>query len=219
LEGLKFGLCAVAALLHDVLVLVGIFAMFGFVLNWQVDSLFITGLLTVIGFSVHDTIIIFDRLRENLHHRLRGESFADVADRSIEQTFARSINTSSTVVLTLLALLLLGGPTIRTFIVALLIGIISGTYSSIFNATPLLVLWKRLSGEKAAATAAAAGPAARPAPRPTPQRPTPQAPRPRPTAQPPTSNGDGSTAIPDEDHIVSVPGADRVKPKKKKRRM
>jgi SecD/SecF fusion protein len=142
-EGLKFGTCAVMALLHDVLVVWGVFAIVGYVWNWQIDSLFVTALLTVIGFSVHDTIIIFDRMRENLRHQARGESFAQVTDRSIAQTFTRSIRTSGTVVLTLLALLLLGGPVIRLFVTALLIGIISGTYSSIFNASPLLVLWKQ----------------------------------------------------------------------------
>src|SRR2546426_939403 len=102
LEGLKFGTSAVIALLHDVLVLLGAFAILGYFLNWEIDSLFVTAMLTVIGFSVHDTIIIFDRIRENLHHKARGETFAAVTDRSIEQTFARSVNTSGTVVLTLL---------------------------------------------------------------------------------------------------------------------
>jgi hypothetical protein len=112
-------------------------------LNWQVDSLFVTAMLTVIGFSVHDTIIVFDRIRENLHHRGKGESFSDLADRSIDQTIKRSIYTSLTVVLTLLALFVAGGPTVHQFTGALLIGIISGTYSSIFNASVLLVLWKQ----------------------------------------------------------------------------
>src|SRR5262249_3755072 len=144
LEGLKFGTCAVIALLHDVGVLWGAFAILGFLLNWQIDSLFVTAMLTVIGFSVHDTIIIFDRMRENLKNRQRGETFSQVADRSIEQTFARSVYTSFTVILTLTALLVFGGPTVKLFVTALLIGIISGTYSSIFNATPLLVIWRRL---------------------------------------------------------------------------
>src|SRR5262249_53306004 len=156
-EGLKFGTCAVVALLHDVLVLLGAFAIMGYIANWHIDSLFVTAMLTVIGFSVHDTIVIFDRLRENLHHKARGETFAEVTDRSIEQTFARSVNTSGTVIITLLALLILGGPVIKLFVAALLIGVISGTYSSIFNASPLLVLWKRATGEKLA-TAAAGGP-------------------------------------------------------------
>jgi preprotein translocase SecF subunit len=108
-------------------------------------------MLTVIGFSVHDTIIIFDRMRENLRHQTRGESFAQVTEQSIAQTFARSVRTSGTVVLTLLALLFLGGPVIRLFVTALLIGIISGTYSSIFNASPLLVLWKQWTARPALA--------------------------------------------------------------------
>ncbi len=145
-EGLKYGLCAVAALLHDVLVVWGSFAILGYIFKWQIDSLFVTAMLTVIGFSVHDTIIVFDRMRENLQHRLKGENFADLADRSIDQTIARSLNTSFTVILTLVALFLFGGAIIHQFVGALLIGIISGTYSSIFNASVLLVLWKQRDG-------------------------------------------------------------------------
>ncbi|MDO8586837.1 MAG: protein translocase subunit SecD [Armatimonadota bacterium] len=150
LNGLKFGTCAVIALIHDVLVVLGASAIFGHFFGWEIDSLFVTALLTVIGFSVHDTIVVFDRIRENLKHRMRGESFEQLANRSILQTFARSVNTSFTVVLTLLALLLFGGPVIKHFIAALLVGIISGTYSSIFNATPLVVVWENLSGDKGA---------------------------------------------------------------------
>jgi SecD/SecF fusion protein len=142
-EGLKYGLCAVAALLHDVAVVWGAFAIMGYLFKWQIDSLFVTAMLTVIGFSVHDTIIIFDRMRENLQHRLKGENFSDLADRSIDQTIARSLNTSFTVILTLFALFFFGGAIIHQFVGALLIGIISGTYSSIFNASVLLVLWKQ----------------------------------------------------------------------------
>lgn len=142
-EGLKYGLCAVAALIHDVVVVLGAFAILGMFFNWQIDTLFVTVMLTVIGFSVHDTIIIFDRIRENLHHRQRGESFSDIADFSIDQTIARSVYTSFTVVLTLAALFFLGGPSVHEFTGALLIGIISGTYSSIFNATVLLVWAKQ----------------------------------------------------------------------------
>lgn len=143
-EGLKYGLCAVIALLHDVLVVWGSFAVLGKLLNWQIDSLFVTAMLTVIGFSVHDTIIVFDRIRENLHHRAKGENFSDLTDRSIDQTFSRSLKTSFTVVLVLLALFLKGGAIINHFVAALLIGIVSGTYSSIFNASVLLVMWKKL---------------------------------------------------------------------------
>ena len=158
-EGLKYGSCAVLALLHDVLVLWGAFAILGYFLNWQIDSLFVTAMLTVVGFSVHDTIIVFDRIRENLQHRQRGDNFSDLADRSIDQTIARSLNTSFTVVLTLAALFLFGGSVVHQFSGALLIGIISGTYSSIFNATVLLVLWKqRDSGLALAGVGSAVGP-------------------------------------------------------------
>lgn len=142
-EGLKYGLCAVAALVHDVAVVWGAFAILGLALGWQVDGLFVTAMLTVIGFSVHDTIVVFDRVRENLQHRARDESFSDLADRSIDQTFARSLYTSFTVLLTLVALFLFGGSAIHQFTGALIIGVASGTYSSIFNASVLLVLWKQ----------------------------------------------------------------------------
>ncbi|MBC8136069.1 MAG: hypothetical protein H8F28_09310, partial [Fibrella sp.] len=132
----------------DVLVLAGVFAILGYFLNWKVDSLFVTAALTVIGFSVHDTIIIFDRIRENL--RLRGGrvEFGELVNESINETFARSINTSMTVIITLTALLILGGAVIRPLNAALLIGIVSGTYSSIFNAAQLVVDWERIFGKK-----------------------------------------------------------------------
>ena len=142
-EGLKYGFCAVVALLHDVLVVFGAFAILGKLFGWQIDSLFVTAMLTVVGFSVHDTIVVFDRIRENLQRRQRGESFTDLADKSIDQTLTRSVYTSLTVVFTLLMLFLFGGSAVHQFTGALLIGIISGTYSSIFNATVLLVLLKR----------------------------------------------------------------------------
>jgi len=137
----RYGVCAVAALLHDVLVVLGLWAILGHLFGLEVDSLFVTAVLTVIGFSVHDTIVVFDRIRENVR-RFPGESFERVANFSVNQTLDRSINTSLAVVFTLTSLLLLGGTTIRTFVLALLIGIISGTYSSIFNATCLLVVWE-----------------------------------------------------------------------------
>jgi preprotein translocase subunit SecF len=136
----RFGICAIAALLHDVLVLLGIFSILGHFLGVEVDSLFITALLTVIGFSVHDTIVVFDRIRENLL-RVSGLSFATVVNDSILQTIVRSLNTSLTAILVLVTLLIFGGDSVRWFVVALLIGIASGTYSSIFNAAPLLVVW------------------------------------------------------------------------------
>ena len=142
-SSLRFGVCAIIALVHDVLVLLGIFSLFGHFLGIEVDSLFVTAVLTVIGFSVHDTIVVFDRIRENLR-RMGGGDFPKVVNDSILQTLDRSLNTSLTVVLVLVALLLFGGDSIRWFVVALLIGVVSGTYSSIFNAAPLLVLWQEI---------------------------------------------------------------------------
>lgn len=141
----RFGVAAVVALVHDVLVLVGSFAIFGKFFNVEVDTLFVTAVLTVIGFSVHDTIVVFDRIRENMPKH-PGMKFADVADISIVQTLARSLNTSLTVLIVLLALVLFGGGSIYWFVMALLIGIISGTYSSIFNATALLCWWEERLG-------------------------------------------------------------------------
>lgn len=137
----KFGVTALAALLHDVVVVVGIFAVLGTFFGIKIDGLFVTAMLTVIGFSVHDTIVVFDRVREN-RARHAGEPFSEVVNHSILQTFGRSITTSFTVVLTLSTLLLFGGSATQEFVLALLIGIISGTYSSIFNAAPLLVVWQ-----------------------------------------------------------------------------
>jgi preprotein translocase subunit SecF len=138
---LRYGVAAVLALLHDVLVVLGIFAILGQLFGVEIDVLFVTALLTIIGFSVHDSIVVFDRIRENqLQHRF--ESFAAVVNYSLLQTLARSITTSLTVVFTLLALYLFGGVTIHNFILALLLGIVSGTYSSIFNASLLLVVWE-----------------------------------------------------------------------------
>lgn len=136
----KFGVCAIIALLHDVLVVIGVFAILGYFFHVEVDALFITALLTVMGFSVHDTIVVFDRIRENLKKNTR-VPFETVVNNSILETINRSLNTSLTVVLVLFMLLLFGAGSTRWFIVALLVGIVSGTYSSIFNASPLLVLW------------------------------------------------------------------------------
>lgn len=143
-SSVRFGICAIVALLHDTFVVVGIFSLLGRFFAVEIDSLFVTALLTVIGFSVHDTIVVFDRIRENLLH-LGGQSFADVVNASIAQTLVRSLNTSFTVILVLFTLLLFGGESIRWFVVALLVGIVSGTYSSIFNASPLLVVWEEWS--------------------------------------------------------------------------
>jgi preprotein translocase subunit SecF len=137
----RFGIAAIIAMLHDVGVVIGIEAILGHYLGWEVDALFLTALLTVIGFSVHDSIVVFDRIRENqrIHRRL---NFEQLVNHSIVQTLDRSINTQLTVMLTLLALLLFGGVTTRHFVTILLIGVFSGTYSSIFNAAPILVVWE-----------------------------------------------------------------------------
>jgi SecD/SecF fusion protein len=147
LTGLKYGTCAVIALIHDASFILGGFAIMGHFFGWETDSLFVTAVLTIIGFSVHDTIVVFDRIRENLRHRQRGESFEQLANRSIMQTLSRSINTSFTVVLTLATLVAFGGPLLRHFYLTLMVGIIIGTYSSIFNATPLVIVWDKL-GER-----------------------------------------------------------------------
>lgn len=138
----KFGASAVIALLHDALVVLGLFSLFGHYFQVEIDALFVTAILTVIGFSVHDTIVVFDRVRENLP-KMTNSTLEEVMDYSLAETLVRSLNTSFTVLLTLSALLLFGGETIRWFVVALLIGIASGTYSSIFNAAPILVLWEK----------------------------------------------------------------------------
>ncbi len=135
----SFGATAIVALLHDALFLLGIFAILGHFFGVQVDALFVTAILTVIGFSVHDTIVVYDRIRENL--RRLNKPFEEVVNISINETLARSLNTSVTVVLVLLAFYMFGGESIKYFVLALLIGIISGTYSSIFNASPLLVVY------------------------------------------------------------------------------
>ncbi|CAN5720423.1 hypothetical protein BH24CHL8_BH24CHL8_05330 [soil metagenome] len=136
----RMGTVAIAALVHDVIVVLGIFAILGTLFGLQLDALFVTAMLTVIGFSVHDTIVVFDRVREN-RIRHAGEPFAAIVNHSLLQTLGRSVNTSLVVLITLASLLLFGGDAIRSFIFALLIGIVSGTYSSIFNASALLVDW------------------------------------------------------------------------------
>ena len=138
----RYGTCAIIALLHDVLVVLGVFSILGWLFNIQIDTLFITALLTVVGFSVHDTIVVFDRIRENMQRR-SSETFEQVVNASLVQTMARSLNTSLTVLFTLSALTLFGGVTIRTFTLTLLVGIFSGTYSSIFNASMLLAIWDK----------------------------------------------------------------------------
>jgi preprotein translocase subunit SecF len=137
----RYGTAAIIAMLHDVLVVLGIEAILGVTLGWEADSLFLTALLTVIGFSVHDTIVVFDRIRENLTI-YRKVDFETVVNHSVVQTLDRSINTQLTVMFTLFAMVLFGGDTIKHFVIILLIGVFSGTFSSIFNASPILVVWE-----------------------------------------------------------------------------
>jgi preprotein translocase subunit SecF len=139
---IRYGTTAIIALLHDALIVLGLFSILGrlFPAEIELESTFIVAVLTVIGFSVHDTIVVFDRVRENFIRR-SGERFEDVVNHSLAQTLTRSLNTSLTVILTLVVLMLFGGVTIRTFVLALLIGITTGTYSSIFIASMLLVSW------------------------------------------------------------------------------
>jgi len=152
-RNLRFGLAALAALLHDVIVTVGFFAVAGTLFGVEIDALFITAMLTIIGFSVHDTIVVFDRIRENLA-RYAGAPFAEIVNHSVVQTLGRSFNTTATVLITLLSLLVFAGGSIRTFVLALFVGILSGTYSSIFNASPLLVWWdERVTARKSSPSA------------------------------------------------------------------
>lgn len=144
----KYGVCAVLAILHDVLFVVGIFSVLGLLFKTEIDSLFVTALLTVISFSVHDTIVIFDRIKENLK-RSEKEDFEEIVNDSVLEMIARSINTSLVIILVVLALFLIGGETIKTFVLALLLGLITGTYSSIFIASPFLVVWKNWDDKRA----------------------------------------------------------------------
>jgi preprotein translocase subunit SecF len=137
----RYGIAAILAMLHDVVVVLGIASIMGYLYGWEVDSLFLTALLTVIGFSVHDSIVVFDRIRENVG-RMRGHAYERIVNHSVIQTLDRSINTQLTAVFTLLAIWLYSQGQIKQFIFYLLVGIVSGTYSSIFNAAPILVVWE-----------------------------------------------------------------------------
>lgn len=137
----RFGVCAVIALIHDTLVVISFACIMYLIAGWEIDALFLTAALTVIGYSVNDTIVVFDRIREN-YRRYRSEGFANLANRSIIETAQRSLGTQLTTLLTLVAILVMGGATLQQFIAVLIVGIVSGTYSSIFNATALLVAWE-----------------------------------------------------------------------------
>ncbi len=144
----KYGLIAIIALIHDVIIPTGAFAVLGHFYGFEVDTLFITALLVILGFSIHDTIVVFDRVRENLKHRSSGEQFEHIVGKSISQTFVRSINTSMTVLISLIILYFVGSEATRHFVVALLVGITAGTYSSIFLGSPLLVTFEKMQSKK-----------------------------------------------------------------------
>ena len=146
-KNFKFGVSAILALFHDCLMVVGIFAMIGVFYHIEVDTLFVTAFLTTMSFSAHDTIVVFDRIRELLKRGERG-TFEDLCDRALTETIGRSLANTLTIVFMLLALFLLGGETVKWFIFALLVGTISGAYSSPFVATPILILWDRWEKRK-----------------------------------------------------------------------
>ena len=138
----RYGACAVLAMIHDVLVMTGIMSIMGLIFKWEADALFLTALLTVVGYSVQDTIVVFDRIRENAA-RHRGEPYEMIINRSILETLQRSISMQLVVAFVMLSLLLVGGESVRQFVAILLIGLLSGTYSSTFTAIPLLVAWDK----------------------------------------------------------------------------
>jgi preprotein translocase SecF subunit len=156
----RYSVCAIVAMIHDVLVVAGLAAIFSLLFDWEIDALFLTAILTVLGFSVQDTIVVYDRIRENLVRR-RGELYEVIVTRSVVETLHRSLTISLINMLVMIALLLFGGSSIKQFVAVLLIGLVSGTYSSVFNAVPLVVAWfeKDLWGRKhrTVMSAAAAG--------------------------------------------------------------
>ncbi len=146
-----YALAAILGIAHDVLFVVGVFALLGIFYNVQVDGLFITAILTVVGFSVHDTIVVFDRVRENLRYYSKKMTFGEIMNASVNQTLARSINTSLTILITLLALYFFGGVTTKDFVLAMILGIAIGTWSSIFFCSVLVEFWEDKKSKKAAA--------------------------------------------------------------------
>ena len=141
-NAIRYGVCAIAAMIHDILVVMGVMSLFGLLLGWEIDALFLTAVLTVVGFSVQDSIVVFDRIRENIPRHL-GEPYETIVNRSIWETIHRSLATQLNAFFIMIAILLFGGETVKQFIAILFIGLLSGTYSSIFTAVPLLVAWER----------------------------------------------------------------------------
>jgi preprotein translocase SecF subunit len=150
---IRYGAVAIIAMFHDLLLVLGLFSIVSLILGWQADALFLTALLTVISFSMQDKIVVFDRIRENAP-KYRGESFTDIANRSIMETIHRSLATQLNAIFIMVSILLFGGATIKQFIAVMLVGLLSGTYSSIFIAVPMLVGWteKDWLGRKARAS-------------------------------------------------------------------
>jgi preprotein translocase subunit SecF len=144
----KYGIVAIIALAHDVIIPTGVFAILGHFKGYEIDTLFVTALLVVLGFSIHDTIVVFDRVRENLRHLATKKPFDEIVGHSINQTFTRSVNTSLTTLLALVVLYFFGGEATQHFSLALIVGIIAGTYSSIFIGSPLLVTLQKWSSKK-----------------------------------------------------------------------
>ncbi len=155
-NAVRYGACAIFAMLHAVLITMGIMSALGIFFGWEVDALFLTAMLTVVGFSVQDSIVVFDRIRENLP-RYRAEPYETVVNRSVLETIHRSLATQLNAIFVMVAILLFGGATIKQFIAILLLGLMSGTYSSLFNAVPMLVAWEKgelpFTGARAAALA------------------------------------------------------------------
>ncbi len=141
-NAIRYGLCAIAAMIHDILVVMGVMSLMGLLLGWEIDALFLTAVLTVVGFSVQDSIVVFDRIRENIPKHL-GEPYETIVNRSIWETIHRSLATQLNAFFIMAAILLFGGETVKQFIAILFIGLLSGTYSSIFTAVPLLVAWQK----------------------------------------------------------------------------
>lgn len=141
-HAIRYGTCAIIAMFHDILVTMGVMSILGLLFGWEADALFLTALLTVVGYSVQDKIVVFDRIRENIP-KYRGEPYELIVNRSVLETIHRSLATQLNAVFVMIAIVLFGGETIREFIAILLIGLVSGTYSSIFTAVPLLVSWEK----------------------------------------------------------------------------
>ncbi len=141
-NAIRYGVCAIAAMIHDILVVMGVMSLLGLLLGWEIDALFLTAVLTVVGFSVQDSIVVFDRIRENIPKHL-GEPYETIVNRSIWETIHRSLATQLNAFFIMIAILLFGGETVKQFIAILFIGLLSGTYSSIFTAVPLLVAWEK----------------------------------------------------------------------------